>query len=91
MLLKTWHFFGVKSGLILSGYFYEAKCGNLLVRRELCSNIIQKVAVLQVKIISAPPQRSRKRQNEALNFFVYFFVSRQKSEWVWARPSKKIQ
>jgi hypothetical protein len=28
-LLKTWHFFGAKNGLILSGYFYEAKCGNL--------------------------------------------------------------
>jgi hypothetical protein len=28
-LLKTWHFFGAKNGLILSAYFYEAKCGNL--------------------------------------------------------------
>jgi hypothetical protein len=26
-LLKTWHFFGAKNGLILSGYFYAAKCG----------------------------------------------------------------
>jgi hypothetical protein len=34
--------------------------------------------------------RRRKRQNEALNFLVYFFVSRQRSKWVWARPSKKI-
>jgi hypothetical protein len=32
VLLKTWYFFGAKNGLILSVYFYEAKCGNLLGR-----------------------------------------------------------
>ena len=32
--------------------------------------------------------RRRKRQNEALNFLVYFFVSRQRSKWVWAKPNE---
>jgi hypothetical protein len=33
--------------------------------------------------------RRRKRKNEALIFFVYFFASRQKSEWVWVKPIQK--
>jgi hypothetical protein len=27
ILLKTWDFFGAKHGIILSPYFYAAKCG----------------------------------------------------------------
>jgi len=37
--------------MILYGYFYAAKCGNLLRRGELGSNTTQMVAILQAKII----------------------------------------
>jgi len=44
-------FYEAINSSILSGYFYAAKCGNLLGRLELASIITQKVAILQVKII----------------------------------------
>jgi hypothetical protein len=51
LFLKTWCFSGAKNGIIFSGYFCAAKCGNLLGRWEFGSNITQKVAILQAKII----------------------------------------
>jgi hypothetical protein len=50
------------------------------------------VANLQVKIIPTSAAAVEEKTKWSLvrrgEFFVYFFVSRQKSEWVWAKPSK---
>ena len=93
LFLKTWCFSLAKNGIILSGYFCAAKCGNLLGRWEFDSNITQKVAILQAKIIPTSAAAEEERIKWSLvrrgEFFVYFFASRQKSEWVWVKPIKK--
>ena len=80
LFLKTWYFFGAKNGLILSGYFCTAKCGNLSGSWELGSNITQKVAILQAKIIPTSAAAEEERIKWSLvrrgEFFVYFFASR---------------
>jgi hypothetical protein len=49
------------------------------------------VAILQVKIIPTSAAAEEEKIKWSLvrrgEFFVYFFASRQKSEWVWAKPN----
>ncbi len=70
LFLKTWCFSGAKNGIILSGYFCAAKCGNLPGSWELASKITRKVAILQMKII---PTKGGKDKMKPW-FFLFTFL-----------------
>ena len=86
LFLKTWYFFGAKNGLILSGYFCTAKCGNLSGSWELGSKIARKVAILQVKII---PTSGGKDKMEPWFFLFTFFDQAKKVNGFGQGPIKK--